>query len=202
MDKDLSGIPPQVTEWSGVDTLGARCRIAGSVTMMRPVSDTPLVELGNDVVLFDQVRLVVGDVAHPSTKLVLRDKVIINVGCYLSAEGGLYIDDEVLIGPHAKILSAGHSIHGEHASIQRNSLTRAVIHIGAGAWIGAGATVLQGVSIGEGAVVGAGSVVTKSLPAFCVAVGNPAKPVRYRDGHGTARRRCVAWLRRLLRRFV
>ncbi|MBV8658141.1 MAG: acyltransferase [Burkholderiales bacterium] len=185
--------------------MGLRCRIAETVTMMRPaVCDTTprLVEFGNDVVLFDQVRIVIGDEVHASTKLMMRDKVIVNVGCYLSAEGGLYIDEEVLIGPHAKILSAGHSLHGEHASIQRNSLTRAAIHIGAGAWIGAGATVLQGVSIGAGTVVGAGSVVTKSLPAYCVAVGNPARPVRYRDGHGTVRRRCVAWVRRLLRRFL
>ncbi|MBV8636211.1 MAG: acyltransferase, partial [Burkholderiaceae bacterium] len=121
MNRDLSGIPPEVTSWAGVDVMGLRCRMADSVTMMRPPMSAdapPLVEFGNDVAVFEQVRLVVGDVAHPSTKLHLGDKVIINVGCYLSAEGGLYIGDEVLIGPHAKLLSAGHTIHGEHASIQ------------------------------------------------------------------------------------
>lgn len=46
------------------------------------------------------------------------------------------------------------------------------------AWIGMNVIILKGVTIGEGAVVGAGSVVTKDVPAWCVAVGNPAKVVK------------------------
>jgi acetyltransferase-like isoleucine patch superfamily enzyme len=38
--------------------------------------------------------------------------------------------------------------------------------------------VLPGVTIGEGSIIGAGSVVTKDIPAWSVAVGNPAKFVR------------------------
>jgi serine acetyltransferase len=50
-------------------------------------------------------------------------------------------------------------------------------------WIGSGAIVLSGVTIGRGSVVGAGSVVTKSIPPYSVAVGNPARVVkrRFRD---------------------
>ena len=47
------------------------------------------------------------------------------------------------------------------------------------AWIGANVIILKGVTIGEGAVIGAGSVVTKDIPAWGVAVGNPAKVVKY-----------------------
>jgi acetyltransferase-like isoleucine patch superfamily enzyme len=46
------------------------------------------------------------------------------------------------------------------------------------AWIGAGAFVLRGVTIGRGAIVAAGAVVTKDIPAYCLAAGNPAKIVR------------------------
>ncbi len=46
------------------------------------------------------------------------------------------------------------------------------------AWIGARAIILKGVTIGEGAVIGAGSVVTKDVPAWCVAAGNPARVIR------------------------
>lgn len=47
-------------------------------------------------------------------------------------------------------------------------------------WIGANVTVLSGVHIGQGAVIGAGSVVTKDIPPYAVAMGVPAKVVKYR----------------------
>lgn len=53
------------------------------------------------------------------------------------------------------------------------------VTIGDGAWIGGGVIILPGVTIGENSVIGAGSVVTRSIPANCVAVGNPCKPIRY-----------------------
>jgi acetyltransferase-like isoleucine patch superfamily enzyme len=46
-----------------------------------------------------------------------------------------------------------------------------------GASIGSGATILAGVTIGEKAMVGAGSVVTKSVPAYSVVAGNPARVI-------------------------
>lgn len=46
------------------------------------------------------------------------------------------------------------------------------------AWIGMNCIILKGVTIGRGAVIGAGSVVTKDIPAWSVAAGNPAKVVK------------------------
>ncbi len=46
------------------------------------------------------------------------------------------------------------------------------------AWIGMNSIILKGVTIGEGAIVGAGSVVTKSVPAWTLVAGNPAKFIR------------------------
>lgn len=54
------------------------------------------------------------------------------------------------------------------------------VRIGHGAWIGDSVVILPGVEIGNGAVVGAGAVVTRSVPDYAIAVGNPARVVRYR----------------------
>ena len=47
-----------------------------------------------------------------------------------------------------------------------------------GSYLGMGTTVMPGVTIGEGAMIGACSVVTKDIPAWTIAVGNPAKVVK------------------------
>ena len=48
-------------------------------------------------------------------------------------------------------------------------------------WIGGGAILLPGVTIGKNSVIGAGSVVTRSIPANCVAVGNPCRVIKQID---------------------
>lgn len=48
-----------------------------------------------------------------------------------------------------------------------------------GCCIGMGSIIMPGVTIGEGAIIGAGSLVTRDIPPYCIAVGNPAKVVKY-----------------------
>ena len=54
------------------------------------------------------------------------------------------------------------------------------VTIGHDVWIGHGAIILAGRSIGTGAVIAAGAVVTRDIPDYAIAVGIPAKPVKYR----------------------
>jgi phosphonate metabolism protein (transferase hexapeptide repeat family) len=62
------------------------------------------------------------------------------------------------------------------------------VTIGHDVWIGHGAIVLPGRSIGTGAVIAAGAVVTRDVPAYAIAAGVPARPVKQRFGDDVAAR--------------
>lgn len=54
------------------------------------------------------------------------------------------------------------------------------INIGNDVWIGSRAIIMDGVNIGDGAIIGANAVVTKDIPPYAIAVGSPARVVKYR----------------------
>ncbi len=71
---------------------------------------------------------------------------------------------------------------------------REPIEIGHDVWIGAQAVILKGVKIGNGAVIGAGAIVTHDVPAYGIAVGNPARLARMRfDDELIAAIEAVRW---------
>lgn len=88
--------------------------------------------------------------------------------------GGITLEDHVLIGPGAQILSVGHPLAPEN---RRGVVLKPVV-IKRNAWIGAGATILPGVTIFENAVVAANATVTRDVPAGKVVAGTPAKIVK------------------------
>jgi acetyltransferase-like isoleucine patch superfamily enzyme len=64
--------------------------------------------------------------------------------------------------------------------VPEHPLTKGDVIIGNDVWIGQNALILSGVTIGNGAIIGAGSVVGSDIPAYAIAVGNPAKIIRFR----------------------
>ena len=106
----------------------------------------------------------------------LGRNVFINYHCMFLDCAPIDIGNDVQIGPAVQLYTAQHPLE---ANVRRSGLESArPIRIGNDVWIGGGAVVLPGVTIGDRSVVGAGSVVVGSLPADCVAVGNPARVVR------------------------
>lgn len=99
--------------------------------------------------------------------------VFINSNLLAMARGGITIEDRVQIAANVQLLSNNHDPY------DLSVLTCKPVLIKHDAWIGAGATILPGVCIGKHAVVGAASVVTKDVPDYAVAVGNPAKVIKY-----------------------
>ena len=105
----------------------------------------------------------------------IGNKVIIMNGALLMAEGGITIEDKVLIGGKVKLITSNHDYY------ERDILICKRILIKEGVWIGAGATILPGVTIGKYAIIGADSVVNKDVPDFSIVVGDPAKIIKYLD---------------------
>ena len=101
--------------------------------------------------------------------------VLINSNLLAMARGGITIEDNVMIAANVQLISNNHDPYDLWI------LPCKPVLIKESAWIGAGATILPGVCIGKHAIVGAGSVVTKDIPDYAVAVGNPAKVIKMLD---------------------
>ena len=122
----------------------------------------------------------------------------VRLGDFALVHGARIIcDAEVVIGDHALIswnvvlmdtyrLSADPLVRRRELSAVSAGRPRVLagaaearpVVVGAGAWLGFDVVVLPGVTVGEGSIVGAKSVVTKDVPPYTVAAGNPARVVR------------------------
>jgi acetyltransferase-like isoleucine patch superfamily enzyme len=124
-----------------------------------------------------------------------REQVLIKIGKRTFMNGTIIAAQEVNIGDDV-LISWGVTIvdHNSHSvafserarDVQDWRLGKkdwsnvkiAPVNISDKTWIGFNAIILKGVSIGEGAIIGAGSVVTKDVPAWTIAAGNPARIIR------------------------
>lgn len=111
--------------------------------------------------------------------VVIGDRV--TVKCGVQVWDGVRLEDDVFVGPNATFTNDPAPRSRQHLA----SYPRTVVREGAS--IGANATILPGLTIGRRAMVGAGAVVTRSVPAYAVVVGNPARIVRYVEAVGEHR---------------
>ena len=114
-------------------------------------------------------------VVSPGVELGNNVKVQNNVSIY----EGVTCDDDVFLGPSMVFTNV---INPRSAVNRRGQYSRT--HVGKGASIGANATIVCGHDIGEFAFIGAGAVVTKTVPAFALVVGNPARQLGWMSEFG------------------
>lgn len=99
-----------------------------------------------------------------------------NYNCVILDVAKVKIGDNCQMAPNVAIYTAGHPIH----PVSRNSGYEygKEVTIGDNVWIGGNTVICPGVTIGDHTVIGAGSVVTKDIPSWSVAAGNPCKTIR------------------------
>lgn len=167
----------------------------------RKFSDAP-----KDIIIFPSIKIINGENIHIgnnvhiyknttlSTYPKYGDKkftpnLIIKKNCslggwnHITATGTIVLGEGVVTGKWVTITDNSHgdtikdqlNIHPLH----RPLINKGDVIIGNNVWLGDKVTILPGVTIGDGSIIGANSVVTKSIPSYCVAVGNPAHIVKY-----------------------
>lgn len=99
-----------------------------------------------------------------------------NYNCTILDVAKVKIGDNCQMAPNVAIYTAGHPIH----PATRNSQYEygKPVTIGDNVWIGGNTVLCPGVHVGNNVVIGAGSVVTKDLPDWCIAAGNPCRVIR------------------------
>jgi acetyltransferase-like isoleucine patch superfamily enzyme len=107
------------------------------------------------------------------------------VGLYCCL-GDVTLEDDVLLGSNVSIMNGGgqHGIERLDIPIREQPGSWPRITIGRDSWIGDRAIVLA--DVGRRCVIGAGALVTKAIPDFAVAVGSPARVLRFRNATETA----------------
>ena len=99
-----------------------------------------------------------------------------NYNCTIIDVAKVTIGDNCQMAPNVAIYTAGHPLH----PVSRNSMYEygISVSIGDNVWIGGNTVILPGVHIGSNTVIGAGSVVTKDIPDWVVAAGNPCRVIK------------------------
>ncbi len=99
-----------------------------------------------------------------------------NYNCTILDVATVTFGDNCLLGPNVAVYTAGHPVDPD---LRRTGYEfGAPVTVGRDVWIGGNTVICPGVAIGDGCVIGAGSVVTRDIPPYSVAAGNPCRVLR------------------------
>lgn len=116
----------------------------------------------------------------PGPKVYIGNNTVIGRRNIITAKNLIRIGNDVLIGSDVQIIDHGHGM-ARNVPIREQRALIGEVTIGDDVWIGAGAKILMNVHIGTGAVIGANAVVVSDIPDYAIAVGVPARVIKYRE---------------------
>jgi acetyltransferase-like isoleucine patch superfamily enzyme len=102
-------------------------------------------------------------------------------GTYVQCSGGVKIGKYCHLARGVTILSTAHEYDNRPKIPYDEIVTKKPVTIMDFVMVGCNSTILGGVTIGEGAIIGAGSVVSRDVPDYAIAAGNPCKIIKHRD---------------------
>mgnify|MGYP005993289087 CR=1 FL=1 len=113
-------------------------------------------------------------------EMIIGEGTWIGQNCFFHSAGGIEIGKNVGIGPSVKILTSNHISEYIEKPVLHNPIEFKKVIIEEDSDLGVGSIIMPGITIGKGSIVGAGALVTKDVPPYSIAVGNPAKIIRNR----------------------
>ncbi len=114
-------------------------------------------------------------------EVLIGNNVFSNRFLTILSAGKMSIGDNTFFGSHVLISNENHGMNPECGCYGLQELTVSDVNIGRNCWIGDHCVILPGVTIGDYSIIGAGSIVTKSIPPYTIAVGNPARIIKQWD---------------------
>ena len=119
-------------------------------------------------------------VAANEADFIVGKKVVLGSYSIFNWGHGLKIGQNCIFAAFVYINSSDHVFRKDDL-IQNQNFLGMPIEIGEDVWLGGHSFINKGIKIGNGAIVGAGAIVTKDIPDYNIAVGNPAKVIKERE---------------------
>lgn len=141
------------------------------------LTDNAVLEVGDGCTIQNYAFF---QLTKPNPKIYIGDNTVIGRHCMLTAKNMIRLGNNVLMGAYVQVIDHNHgSKAGQIIREQQAEIGEVVI--GNDVWIGAGVKVLMNCHIGDGAIIGTNSVVTSDIPPNAIAVGVPARVIKFRE---------------------
>ena len=161
----------------------ARCERVGKhfhLWLMPEVRGPVQIHLGDHVNVFGYILIESSDFAVQRPQLIVHDRVDLGHNLIMTINRELVIEEDVRVASGVRFLDTDDYPSDPEARAANAPMSpedSKPIRICRNAWIGQNSIITKGVTVGEGAIIGVNSVVTTDIPAYSVAMGNPARVV-------------------------
>ncbi|MDD4371675.1 MAG: acyltransferase [Anaerostipes sp.] len=145
------------------------------------------IKCGKNVVIGENSRLLCWDsyqmnIFDKKPEIIIGNNVHITRNLTLQCARRIWIGNDVLLASDIFITDYNHGMNPLKKNYLDNELSVSDgVIIKDGVWIGNDVLIMPGVTVGEKSIIGAGSTVTKNIPPYCIAVGNPARVIEKYD---------------------
>lgn len=141
------------------------------------LTDNAYLEIGDNSTIQNYAFF---QLTKPNPRVLIGNNTVIGRHNMITAKNLIQIGNDVLIGAYVQIIDHNHGTSRVQPIREQRAAIGDVV-IGNDVWIGAGVKVLMGARIGDGAIIGANAVVVDEIPPYAIAVGVPARVIRYRE---------------------